>query len=143
MISLANQSERKHQKEKAFAYAQKMRQHGKGFVEEEEDSDIYTVEHIVDKKKEGKKAFYLVKWENYPHSQNTWEPVQNLANVRDLVKKFNKQYEATQLMSNMKEQSTAGTVQDENIMINTTAHHKSTKSKDLTASDLLEAQIRE
>lgn len=42
---------------------------------DDEDDDIYTVEHIVDKKKEGLKTFYLVKWEGFPHSQNTWEPV--------------------------------------------------------------------
>ena len=36
--------------------------------EDEEEDDIYTVEHIVDKKKEGTKAFYLVKWEGFPHS---------------------------------------------------------------------------
>ena len=69
---------------------------------DDEDDDIYTVEHIVDKKKEGLKTFYLVKWEGFPHSQNTWEPVQNLANVRDMLKKFNKNYENT-MMTNLRE----------------------------------------
>jgi len=34
------------------------------------EEDIYTIEALVDKK--GSK--YLVKWENFPHEQNTWEP---------------------------------------------------------------------
>jgi len=34
------------------------------------EEDIYTIEALVDKK--GSK--YLVKWENFPHDQNTWEP---------------------------------------------------------------------
>ena len=53
------------------------------------DDDIYTVERIVDKKKVGQKTHYLVKWEGYNSDQNTWEPLQNLKNVRDLLKKFN------------------------------------------------------
>ena len=53
------------------------------------DDDIYTVERIVAKKKVGQKTQYLVKWEGYCSDQNTWEPLQNLKNVRDLLKKFN------------------------------------------------------
>ena len=34
------------------------------------EEDIYNIEALVDKK--GSK--YLVKWENFPHEQNTWEP---------------------------------------------------------------------
>lgn len=35
-----------------------------------QEEDIYTIESLVAKK--GSK--YLVKWENFPHDQNTWEP---------------------------------------------------------------------
>ena len=35
-----------------------------------EEEDIYTIEALVAKK--GSK--YLVKWENFPSDQNTWEP---------------------------------------------------------------------
>merc|ERR1711936_1425178 len=34
------------------------------------EEDIYNIESLVEKK--GSK--YLVKWENYPSEQNTWEP---------------------------------------------------------------------
>ena len=36
---------------------------------EEEQEDVYIIESLVDVR-DGK---YLVKWENYPSSQNTWE----------------------------------------------------------------------
>ena len=35
-----------------------------------QEEDIYTIESLVAKK--GSK--YLVKWENFPSDQNTWEP---------------------------------------------------------------------
>lgn len=31
---------------------------------------------------------YKVKWQGYPSSQNTWEPIKNLKNVRELVQDF-------------------------------------------------------
>ena len=37
---------------------------------EEEQEDVYIIESLVDVR-DGK---YLVKWENYPSSKNTWEP---------------------------------------------------------------------
>jgi len=38
--------------------------------EEEEEGEVYIIESIVDQK-DGK---YLVKWDNYPSTDNTWEP---------------------------------------------------------------------
>merc|ERR1712228_172201 len=43
-------------------------------AEEEE----YTVEKILDKRTRGGKTEYLIKWEGYPDSENTWEPDENL-----------------------------------------------------------------
>ena len=37
--------------------------------------DVYNVEALVEKK--GSK--YLVKWENYPSDQNTWEPKSSIS----------------------------------------------------------------
>lgn len=34
---------------------------------------------------------YLVKWKNYPASDNTWEPKKNLTGLLDLVRKFDTQ----------------------------------------------------
>jgi hypothetical protein len=38
----------------------------------------YVIESIIDDKKEGQCNYYLVKWINYPESQNTWEPTKNV-----------------------------------------------------------------
>jgi hypothetical protein len=46
------------------------------FVDFEDDNDetIYEVEKIQDHKKEKGNWTYLIKWKNYPESENTWEP---------------------------------------------------------------------
>lgn len=70
-------------------------------VQDSED-EYYIVEKILDRKKEGKKFLYKVKWEGYPESSCTWEPLSNLQNVREMVKDFDKQFDLT----NMNVQST-------------------------------------
>merc|ERR1712135_65080 len=44
----------------------------------EEAEEEYTVEKILDKRTRGGKTEYLIKWEGYPDSENTWEPDENL-----------------------------------------------------------------
>ncbi len=53
----------------------------------------YVVEKILDRKLQNGKRMYLVKWENYPMSQNTWEPVNHLTNVLDLVEAYEKAHQ--------------------------------------------------
>lgn len=51
---------------------------------------IFEVEKIVDyrlNKKTGDE-FYLVKWVDYPNSENTWEPLENLKGCRDKLSSF-------------------------------------------------------
>jgi hypothetical protein len=48
----------------------------------------YSVESILKKKISARGIFYLVKWKNYGVEENSWEPVKNLKNCRDLVEKF-------------------------------------------------------
>jgi hypothetical protein len=54
----------------------------------------YEVEKIVDDGVEDKtkKAIFLVKWKGYSQKDNTWEPIENLANASVLLK----EYEASQ-----------------------------------------------
>lgn len=54
----------------------------------------YAVESIVDKivTPDGK-VHYLLKWKGYPHSDNTWEPEENL-NCPELMEKFEKKRKA-------------------------------------------------
>lgn len=56
-------------------------------------AEEYEVERIVDKRVKtiGKrtKIEYLVKWKDYPAYENTWEPIENLTNCKELLREFN------------------------------------------------------
>ena len=65
--------------------------------QEESEEEKYNVEKIIDKRaiKKGNRRLYqyLVKWEGYPSSTNTWEPTSNLKGCPELLKDFNIRYE--------------------------------------------------
>lgn len=48
----------------------------------------FDVEAIVGKKMRYGKPFYRVKWEGYPESENTWEPVENLTDNLEQIENF-------------------------------------------------------
>eukprot|EP00826_Nyctotherus_ovalis_P036813 TRINITY_DN3299_c0_g5_i1.p1 TRINITY_DN3299_c0_g5~~TRINITY_DN3299_c0_g5_i1.p1 ORF type:complete len:174 (-),score=41.56 TRINITY_DN3299_c0_g5_i1:44-565(-) len=48
----------------------------------------FEIEKILDKKIFRKQEFYKIKWKNYPEAESTWEPLENLLNVYDLVAQF-------------------------------------------------------
>jgi len=52
--------------------------------------DDYIVEKVVDKRYVKGKTQYLLKWKGYPHSENTWEPMENL-DCEELIKTFEDQ----------------------------------------------------
>jgi hypothetical protein len=62
---------------------------------------LYKVERIIGKKiTDGGTPLpysglilYKVKWEGYPDSQSTWEPVKNLRAVQDMIEAFEKKNE--------------------------------------------------
>jgi len=57
--------------------------------ENSEREQYYEVEKIVDKRIDGSgRIFYLVKWEGYPNEEMTWEPIENLETVLELVRNF-------------------------------------------------------
>ncbi|CAD8064543.1 unnamed protein product [Paramecium primaurelia] len=59
----------------------------------------YEVESIVERKfdEQTKAYLYQIKWKGYPHSQNTWEPIEHLQNphVKKMVKEFDQAQETT------------------------------------------------
>jgi len=59
---------------------------GRGDSDEEEEEE-YSVEKILDKRVKGGKTEYLIKWEGYPDSENTWEPEDNL-DCPDIISAF-------------------------------------------------------
>ncbi len=67
----------------------------------------YTVEAILEKRTNRKgKLEYLVKWENYPVSQSTWEPLEHLENSMDLIRDF--EAKLAEGLKNEKRSSTPG-----------------------------------
>lgn len=54
-----------------------------------EKDQLYEVERIVDKRiDQYGKIYYLVKWEGYPDEEMTWEPIENLETVIELIRNF-------------------------------------------------------
>lgn len=53
----------------------------------------YVVEKILAKRFNPRKKQYeyLLKWEGYPHDQNTWEPIENMETCKHLLEAFEKQ----------------------------------------------------
>nr|KAG5711227.1 hypothetical protein BaRGS_004871 [Batillaria attramentaria] len=62
--------------------------------EEMDEGELFEVEKIVSKKKLKGKTLYKVRWKGYPPSNDTWEPVDNLGQVLDMVEEFDEQEEA-------------------------------------------------
>lgn len=54
----------------------------------EQGPDMYMVEKILKRKKQGNKNLYFIKWKDWPDSTNTWEPIENLQSCLDLVENF-------------------------------------------------------
>ena len=50
-------------------------------------NNVYVVDSIAGSRKRRGVQQYLVKWEGYPDSENTWEDEQNIF-CKDLIKKF-------------------------------------------------------
>ncbi|KAL4506708.1 hypothetical protein ABPG72_000279 [Tetrahymena utriculariae] len=54
----------------------------------DEENANYIVEKIIKKRIKNKKCEYLVKWQGYPSNKNTWESLQNLENVKDMIYQY-------------------------------------------------------
>lgn len=53
--------------------------------EEDKEEEEYEVEKIIGKKIKKGNLYYRVKWKNYPISESTWEPMENLTNARKSI----------------------------------------------------------
>ena len=51
-------------------------------------NNIYIVKDILATKLKNGERLFLVHWEGYSHDQNTWEPLENLENVKWMIDDF-------------------------------------------------------
>lgn len=82
----------------------------------EESEDFYEVEEIVGKKTNKGKTLYQVKWVGYSSDQNTWEPLENLENVLNLVEEFENLNESMKRKKKSKKQPESNEDQIEKII---------------------------
>jgi len=75
---------------------------GEGSGEEE-----YSVEKILEKRLRHGKVEYLIKWEGYPDSENTWEPQANL-DCPDIIKAYEDAQKSKKDDKKRKRESDAG-----------------------------------
>ena len=50
--------------------------------------DAWIVEKVLNKRIKNKLIEYLVKWEDYPDWESTWEPVTNLQAALDVIREY-------------------------------------------------------
>ena len=63
----------------------------KEVTEVKNNDQVYEIEEIIDKKKNGKSYLYLIKWKGYKYSESTWEPRENIFDDK-MIQKFEKLY---------------------------------------------------
>jgi hypothetical protein len=71
-----------------------------GEPEPEVTQEQYVVEKILDMQKIEGKTHYLVKWKDYPESENTWEPPKHLTQAQRLLKNFHQQHQSRRSSTN-------------------------------------------
>jgi len=68
----------------------------------------YSVEKVLDKRLRHGKVEYLIKWEGYPDSENTWEPQANL-DCPEIIKAFEDAAKSKKEEKKRKRESDVGT----------------------------------
>ncbi|GLB45777.1 putative retrotransposable element tf2 155 kda protein type 1-like [Lyophyllum shimeji] len=57
-----------------------------------DDEEWFDVEDILDSRFFRRKLQYKVKWKGYGYEDTSWEPVENIARARDLVREFHRRH---------------------------------------------------
>ena len=56
------------------------------------EDNFYNIEKILKRRKMNDRLEYKVKWEGYPMSQSTWEPLENLVSAIEYVEEYDKKH---------------------------------------------------
>ena len=57
-------------------------------IQPEHKTNKYKIEKILDERQVRNQKQYLVKWFEYPSSENTWESIRNLRNCQDKLREY-------------------------------------------------------
>ena len=99
----------------------------------------YIVEKILDRRELNGKLEYKIKWKGYPLSQCTWEPVENLENVHQLMEEYDRLHpfkngeeksKKIKKSENDKEKKKIEEKKEENIVINENEKEKNKKGEE-------------
>jgi len=78
-------------------------------------SEEYMVEEVIGKRLNHKgQTQYLIKWEGYPVEDSTWEPLENLTNIKSLIKFYEEKSKKKQELENIPKIPTEVNKQSEN-----------------------------
>ena len=56
------------------------------------EGEYYTIEKILDRRYNGGRLEYKIKWEGYPMNESTWEPMKNLESAKEMVEEYNRSH---------------------------------------------------
>ena len=59
-------------------------------MKENLQEEYYNIEKILARRKQNGRLEYKIKWEGYPISECTWEPLKNLETAKELVEEFDR-----------------------------------------------------
>uniref|UniRef100_A0AC35FVX9 Chromo domain-containing protein n=1 Tax=Panagrolaimus sp. PS1159 TaxID=55785 RepID=A0AC35FVX9_9BILA len=98
----------------------------------------YVVEKILDKKGSGKHLRYLIKWQGYDDTSNTWEPIENCG-CPELIKEFEAELAKPKGKSKSKKSEKPAASRSANVK-SKSAEVKQPNRKRKSTSSSLEAQ---
>ena len=64
-------------------------------MKENLQEEFYNIEKILGRRKQNGRIEYKIKWEGYPISQCTWEPMKNLETAKELVEEYDRTHPQT------------------------------------------------
>ena len=107
----------------------------------------YIVEKILEKKKMGSIWKYKVKWEEYPEEECTWEPRENLENVKYLIDEFERKNgdkkelkDKTNPLKNKTKRNNNRTSSNKDVTLKDEENSNSILSADKAANEMTKSQ---